>query len=151
MRRRERRGKGGRVVSRSLSLTSLAVLALAGAVVGCGGARTNASEPTEVTAVDALVAASEAAEREGRFDEAAAAIERALRLEPRDAALWTRLARVRLGEGRNEQAESLALKATTYAGDDRDLSSAAWAVVQEARVAQGDREGAVEAGRRAGR
>lgn len=141
------------MVSRHLPVKRMVKLALAVTLapgLGCGGSG-SVAEPTEISAVDALLEAADTAEREGRLDEAAAAIERALRLEPSAPALWTRLARVRLAEGLPEQAESLALKATTLSGGDGAEVRDAWAVVAEARTALGDPQGAAVARDRAGR
>jgi predicted Zn-dependent protease len=132
------------MVSRSLPLIGGVLLACAiASAPGCSGAR-GGSSPSgmEPTAVDALVLVAETAEAEGRIADAAASLERALRLAPDDADLWVRLARVRLMEGRPVQAESSALKATTLAGEDAALRRAAWAIVAEARATRGDTVGA---------
>ena len=73
----------------------------------------------------------------GRLAEAAATLERALRIEPRNPRLWHELAKVRLRQGDYSQAESLAARSNTYAGDDRDLRAANQKVVADARAARG--------------
>lgn len=139
------------MVSRPLSLilgTALAWTLVSCA--GCAGARSGPREG-EPSAVQALVLSAEMADSEGRLDDAAASLERALRLDPGDTDLWTRLAGVRLRQGRPEQAESLALKATTLAGDDARRRRAAWMLVADARAARGDDAGAEAARDRATR
>ena len=49
---------------------------------------------------------------------AAASIERALRIEPRNPRLWQELARVRLKQGQYAQAENVAARSNSWAGDD---------------------------------
>src|SRR5437762_13065607 len=51
----------------------------------------------------------------GRLANAAASLERALRIEPRNPRLWHELARVRLLQGDRVQAETLAARSNTYA------------------------------------
>ncbi|MCK7466878.1 MAG: tetratricopeptide repeat protein [Desulfosudis oleivorans] len=65
-------------------------------------------------AVLALVAQARIDTGEARYSGAVAGIERALRIEPRNARLWQELARVRLAQGDPEQAENLARRANTY-------------------------------------
>lgn len=80
----------------------------------------------------------------GDLDEAAAALERALRLAPEEPELWHRLAALRLAEGDWGAAEAMALRSI-----DRDSEGtwrrANWRVIAEARRQAGDREGAREA------
>lgn len=93
----------------------------------------------------AVVALRREAEREavvGRLDRSAALLERALRVDPRDPALWHALARVRLKQNRYGLAESLALKSIRYAGGDDALRAANWRLIARARAAGGDGDGA---------
>ncbi len=82
---------------------------------------------------------------EGRHDGAAAALERALQIEPRDAALWHRLARTRLDQGRMDLAEALAAKSNSLAAGDPNLQAQNWRVIAKARKKQGDAAGAEDA------
>ncbi len=100
-------------------------------------------------AVVALVASAHADFRAGRMAHAAAALERALNIEPRNAALWHELARLRLAEGQYGQAETLAKKSSTWAGEDKRLRAANWRVIGEARAYRGDSRGALDAYTRA--
>jgi len=81
--------------------------------------------------------------------QAAAALERALRIEPRNPVLWLELARVRLNEGDYAQAETLAARANAWSGKDRHLRAANWRIIAEARNRRGDAGGAQAATRRA--
>lgn len=81
--------------------------------------------------------------------EAAAALERALRIEPRNPVLWQELARVRLNERDYAQAESLAARSNTWSGKDRRLRAANWRIISEARSGRGDDAGAQAAAARA--
>ena len=88
---------------------------------------------------------------EGRHDGAAAALERALQIEPKDAALWHRLARTRLDQGRLDLAEALAAKSNSLAAGDPNLQAQNWRVIAKARQKQGDASGAEDALARAAR
>ncbi len=97
----------------------------------------------------ALLDEARAAERAGDLEAAAAAVERALRIAPGDAALWHRLARIRLAQGLPRQAESLARRSLALAPRDRALAARNWRLIARARRARGDAAGAREAERRA--
>lgn len=64
---------------------------------------------------------------------AAATLERALRIEPNNAALWSRLAEVRLRQGDRAQAEQLALKSSGLAGADVALKARNEQIIAQAR------------------
>jgi len=78
----------------------------------------------------------------GNLTSAAASLERALRIEPRNPRLWHELARVRLKQGQYAQAESVAARSNSWAADDRGLRAENWRLIAEARRARGDAEGA---------
>lgn len=77
-----------------------------------------------------------------RYPQAAASLERALRIEPRNARLWYELARVRLGQEDYPQAENLAKRSNSYAADDAALRRANWTLIAECRRELGDLAGA---------
>jgi cytochrome c-type biogenesis protein CcmH/NrfG len=81
----------------------------------------------------------------GNIAGAAASLERALRIEPRNARLWHELARVRLKQGEYAQAESVAARSNSWAGEDRALRAENWRLIAESRRARGDTEGAQKA------
>jgi len=100
-------------------------------------------------AVESLVRQAEQQRQSGDHAGAAAALERALRLQPQQAYLWNRLARVRLEQGLGTQAGNLAERSNTLAGEQAALKRDNWSIVATARRQQGDAAGALEAERRA--
>ena len=74
----------------------------------------------------------------GQREAAGASLERALRIEPRNAWLWHELAQLRHAQGQYAQAISLAQKSNSFAGSDRRLQAWNWRVIGNARVAQGN-------------
>jgi hypothetical protein len=96
----------------------------------------------ESAAVASLLHVAHTDAASGRFANAAASLERALRIEPRNARLWQELARVRLMEGNYAQAESMAARSNSWAGNDGRLRAENWRLIAQARDARGDAEGA---------
>jgi tetratricopeptide (TPR) repeat protein len=132
------------------SVRQALVAAAVFAVGGCAALPRAEPQPVSAnTAVVALVAQARAEFEAGRRDNAAAAVERALRIEPRNAALWGELARLRLADGRYAQAEQLAAKSNSFAGHDATLKAANFRLIAGARAARGDRDGAQAALERA--
>ena len=72
----------------------------------------------------------------GDYARAAATLERAIRLDPYDSALWVALGDVRLAQGRPELAESLGMKAEALASGDPERIKAARRLLTKARRAQ---------------
>ncbi|HEC18338.1 MAG TPA: tetratricopeptide repeat protein [Gammaproteobacteria bacterium] len=90
-------------------------------------------------AINTLLARAELQVQQSRWERAAALLERALRIEPRNAGLWHRLALVRFRQGRYAMAESLAQKSTALAGDDEALKRRNAELIEMARrAAAGD-------------
>ena len=98
--------------------------------------------PRETVAVAGLMESARADAAAGRLANAAASLERALRLEPRNPRLWHELARVRLRQGDFAQAESLAARSSTWAANDNTLRAENWRVIAQAREGMGDGRGA---------
>ena len=73
----------------------------------------------------------------GRLSNAAASLERALRIEPRNPRLWQELARVRLQQGQYAQAESLAARSNAWAGADSGMRAENARIITEARELAG--------------
>jgi len=90
----------------------------------------------------ALVDRADRSARAGQLGSAADSLERALRIEPRNARLWHRLAAVRLAEGNLPQAQALAAKSNSLAGNDLALQIANWRLIAGARQQAGDAAGA---------
>lgn len=99
----------------------------------------------ENVAIAGLVESARADEASGRLPNAAASLERALRIEPRNPRLWQQLARVRLRQGDYAQAESLAQRSNTWGGTDNRLRAGNWSLIAQCRQARGDAEGARKA------
>lgn len=108
------------------------------------------ARPMPNRAVAVLQRRAEDQQRAGDLDGAAASLERALRISPRDPALWHGLARVREQQRRFGQAEDLAAKSNSLAaGQDVRLSRDNWALIARVRRAVGDLAGARAAEARA--
>ena len=105
----------------------------------------------ENVAVAGLMETARADVAAGRLANAAASLERALRIEPRNPRLWQELARVRLKQGQYAQAESVAARSNSWAGSDNALRAENWRLIAEAREARGDADGARAALEQAGR
>ena len=100
------------------------------------------SSQKENVAVAGLMDSARADTASGNLGGAAASLERALRIEPRNPRLWHELARVRLKQGQYAQAESVAARSNSWAGEDRLLRAENWRLIAQAREARGDAEGA---------
>ena len=96
----------------------------------------------ENIAVAGLMESARAETAAGNLASAAASLERAIRIEPRNPRLWQELARVRLKQGQYAQAETVAARSNSWAGDDRALRAENWRLIAESRRARGDEEGA---------
>ena len=82
-----------------------------------------AQQKRESVAVAGLMKSAQADTSAGRLANAAATLERALRIEPRNPRLWHELAKVRLKQGQYAQAESMAARSNAWAGSDSALRS----------------------------
>ena len=100
-------------------------------------------------AVVALLESAREAEKARQYGRAAAALERALKVEPRNPWLWHRLAAIRYRQGRHPEAEALSRRSMSLSPEDLKLESRNWRVIAAARHGQGDEEGARDALRRA--
>ena len=78
----------------------------------------------------------------GRLGTAAANLERALRIEPRNPTLWHELARVSLHQGQAGQAAQFAGKSNAFAADNTALRAANWRLIGQALTQNGDQSGA---------
>ncbi|WP_296806260.1 tetratricopeptide repeat protein [Thiocapsa sp.] len=100
-------------------------------------------------AADALARQAEQQRQSGDYAGAAASLERSLRIAPREAYLWNRLARVRLEQGQAGQAGNLASRSNDLAGDTPLIKKDNWRVIAESKRRSGDIAGATEAEQRA--
>ena len=96
----------------------------------------HSARPRTDRAVQALI--DRAADRSavGDLEGAAALLERALRIQPRNPRLWQRLAQVRYRQGRHTQAANLADRAAALAADDPAVRAAAERLARAARAAR---------------
>jgi hypothetical protein len=99
-------------------------------------------------AADTLARQAEQQRQSGDYVGAAATLERALRIAPREAYLWNRLARVRLEQGLPAQAQNFASRSNSLSSD-ATLKQDNWQVIAAARRASGDAAGAAEAEQKA--
>ena len=96
-------------------------------------------------AVTSLVSSAENSIKHGDYKSASAAIERALRHDPKNADLWHRLAQVRLRQSEYAQVESLSLKSNALSNGNKPLMARNWSLISKARRLRGDGVGADEA------
>lgn len=104
-----------------------------------------APEEASSPAVMSLLGSADTLARAGHMDRAAASLERALNVEPRNPFIYQRLASVRLAQGQAGQAEALARKSNSVAVDNPFVRASNWALIAEARRVAGDTAGAREA------
>jgi tetratricopeptide (TPR) repeat protein len=110
-------------------LTLLLVLASA----SCSSpVRQDARPVSERAAVVAWASDAAALRQQRQFDGAAALLERALRIEPRNAHLWHQLARVHFDQGDFDQAIQFARKSMALSGEP-DLRSSNRRLIKAAR------------------
>lgn len=128
-----------------LRLTNAALLVSMLLLSACA---TTSFEEAPVSANPAVIALADTARNDiaaYQYAKAAASLERALRIEPRNARLWHKLAQVRVQEEEYRQAESLALRSNRFAGNDNLLRSANWKLIAECRKELGNAVGAQKA------
>ncbi|MEN8174506.1 MAG: tetratricopeptide repeat protein [Pseudomonadota bacterium] len=94
------------------------------------------------SAARSLMDQADARMRQGDHTGAASYLERAVRIEPRNPALWNRLARVRLAQGNHGLAEELANRSNSYSRGNRGLERSNWGIIAGARRSGGDEAGA---------
>ncbi len=98
------------------------------------------AEP-ELAAVVALRGQAHDSLNAGEPAQAAASIERALRIQAKNPVLWLDLAEIRFAQQEFAQAENTARKALSYAGNKRDINKKAWMVIASSRYARNDKDG----------
>ncbi|MPQ83884.1 tetratricopeptide repeat protein [Pseudomonas sp. MAFF 730085] len=85
----------------------------------------------------------------GDLNGASSSLERAQRVAPREPQVLYRLAQVRLAQGDAPQAEQFARRGLSLANGRPDLQASLWALIGDARAAQGDAAGAAQARQKA--
>lgn len=96
-------------------------------------------------AVGSLVLAANENSEGGNLDSAVSSIERAIRIEPRNATLYYKLAVLRLKQSKPRLAEDIARKAALLAVNDNNLKKHSWLLVANARELQNNTAGANKA------
>ncbi|MDD5580127.1 MAG: tetratricopeptide repeat protein [Methylobacter sp.] len=96
-------------------------------------------------AVGALVSAANQNTEAGNLESAVSSIERAIRIEPRNATLFYKLAVLRLKQSKPGLAEDLAKKSALLASSDITLKKHSWLLIAKTREMQKDFTGAKEA------
>lgn len=96
-------------------------------------------------AVGSLMMAANENTQNGNLDSAVSSIERAIRIEPRNASLYYKLAVLRLKQSKPRLAEDLARKAAILAANDNALKKHSWLLIANARELQNNVDGAKKA------
>lgn len=96
-------------------------------------------------AVVKLLEQARSATLAGDLQRAEVILERAIRIEPKNPLLWHYLAKVRLQQGRFNEAAGLAQKSNALTKSDKPLQADNWRIIAHARNRSGDMVGAREA------
>lgn len=104
---------------------------------------------TAPPAVLALETEIQSSMKSANYADAAATLERAIRIQPKNPELWHVLAKVRLKQQQPGLAEDLAKKSNLLAKNNPELARANWDIIAQARRNKGDPSGAAEAQARA--
>lgn len=96
-------------------------------------------------AVVSLLEQARTATQQGDVQRAEVLLERTVRIEPKNAILWNYLAKIRLQQGRFNEAAGLAQKANFLAKGDKKLQIDNWRIIAHARNRNGDLAGVREA------
>ena len=108
---------------------SVQIAAVDEETVGHGTVLEKPSNP----AVVALQKDAQNAVLNGHYDNAAMALERAVRIAPRDPGVWLELAKIRFTQGQYAQARELAQKARRLAGVDGQIRAEAERLINRAQ------------------
>lgn len=97
----------------------------------------------------ALLTTAQQQQAGGDLNGASSSLERAQRVAPREPQVLYRLAQVRMAQGDAPQAEQFARCGLSLANGRPDLQASLWALIGDARAAQGDAAGAAQARQKA--
>jgi tetratricopeptide (TPR) repeat protein len=102
--------------------------------------------PQTSPAVVDLLNQARAATQAGKLQRAEVLLERTVRIEPRNPTLWNYLAKLRLHQGRLQEAMGLAAKSNALSSSSDDkLKADNWRIIAHARYQHGDIVGAKKA------
>lgn len=107
------------------------------------------AQPSIEAPVLALLNTAQQQRGGGDLNGAAASLERAQRIAPREPQVLYRLAEIRLMQGDAAQAEQLAQRGLSYSAGKPALQAGLWDLIAETREKQGDDVGAAEARQKA--
>jgi hypothetical protein len=96
-------------------------------------------------AVTALESDIESKFKSRAYGDAAAQIDRAIRIQPKNPELWHVLAEIRLRQNQPDLAEDLAKKSNSLAKGNPELIKSNWRLISDARRQKGDGAGAQDA------
>ncbi len=99
---------------------------------------TAANAPDTSAATLALLTAAQTAMADAQPQTAVTYLERAVRIDPRNATLWIELSAAHLADNNLAAANQHARKAIALAGQDRTLTRAAWLQMADIRDAEGN-------------
>jgi hypothetical protein len=105
------------------------------------GIETSGAAPPAVS----LVKVARGQIKSGQLENASASLDRALRIEPRNAWVWQALSQLHLAQKQPEQAESEAKKSNSLGKRNPYLEVENWRVIAAARAARGDSAGSTQA------
>ena len=97
----------------------------------------------------ALLTTAQQQQAGGDLNGASSSLERAQRVAPREPQVLYRLAQVLMAQGDAPQAEQFARRGLSLANGRPDLQASLWALIGDARAAQGDAAGAAQARQKA--
>lgn len=106
--------------------------------------------PKEGKAAATLLASARQNLQAGQFSQAEMMLERALRLEPRNARLWHEMGQVKYGQKDYKQVVQFCIKSKSLAGKDYDLIRQNWLLMEKAYLQLGETEKARQARSKAG-
>ncbi|OQX16116.1 MAG: hypothetical protein BWK76_11945 [Desulfobulbaceae bacterium A2] len=104
----------------------------------------------EGKAAGTLLAGARQNMQAGRYSQAEMALERALRLEPRNARLWHEMAQVKFAQRDYRQSVQFCLKSNSLAGRDHELIRHNWQLMEKAYLELGEPDKARQAHGKAG-
>lgn len=102
----------------------------------------------DMPAVQGLLVSAETRLQQGQLDEASTSLERAQRLAPQSAAVYLKLAEIRLKQGRVVEAEQLARKGLAFSRSTAQ-QAALWRMISLSAERQGKPEAALQARQKA--
>jgi Flp pilus assembly protein TadD len=102
-------------------------------------ADTEGNAPDTSAATLALLTAAQTAMADAEPQTAVTYLERAVRIDPRNATLWIELSAAHLADNNLAAANQHARKAIALAGQDQTLTRTAWLQMAEIREAEGNR------------